>query len=54
MHDASEKGGEWIKTRGTRRWQCATCCANKKPPMRKVTKERSDDSAILAKATHGR
>lgn len=34
MHDAPEAGGEWIEGKGTRRWQCATCCANKKPPNR--------------------
>jgi len=41
MHDAPEKGGEWIKTKGARRWQCATCWANKKPPTKRNAFPRS-------------
>lgn len=43
MHDAPEKGGEWVEKKGrkgTRRWQCATCKGNKKPP---TMKEREND-----------
>ena len=49
MHDAPEEGGEWIAKKGrqgTRRWQCRTCKANKKPPNRDAySREPANDRA---------
>lgn len=61
MHNAPEAGGEWIRKKGTSRWQCATCKGNKKPPTRLenraplgVDGDRTDAFTPFAEGADGR